>query len=123
MKSLALLVTIGLAGSAFVVPRHSPDGVFQDGEGPAPYIAYLTSLEESEATPLTDALSKLPGVEEIEAFAGKKRSVHLHTKDGYYLARAQVEAVVTDQDLALDSFEVPEWARLRLYVVEASGGG
>ena len=120
MKTTLLLLCLGVTGSAVVIQNATSA---TDDTPPEPYIAVLKTFEESSVEPLTQALNKLPGVDEIEAFPGKRRALHINTKDGYYLSEAQVAAVVDTQGLALDRLDIPEWARLRLYVVEAAGGG
>lgn len=89
---------------------------------PPPYVVRLAALDEAAATSLRAALANLPGVAEVETFVGDQRAAHVRTRPGHYVSHTQVEAVVRRQGLQLEDFEIPQWARLRVYVVEASGG-
>ena len=127
MKMTPLILCLGLTAPVLLAQTSEPQAtsVSDRASEPArpPYVVRLQKLDEASAAPLSAALAKLPGVDEVEAFPGDKRAVHLHTLAGHYVARAQVADVVRRERLELDALEIPQWAKMRFYVVEASGGG
>ena len=126
MKTTPLILFLGLAAPALLAQTTEPSTSSQPAgaveQSRPPYVVRLQALDEAAAATLGAALAKLPGVDDVEAFPGDERAVHLHTLAGHYVSRAQVADVVRRHRLELDAFELPQWARMRVYVVEASGG-
>ncbi len=125
MRTTTLILCLGLTAPVLLAqdPAASPVSTASPVEPVrSPYIVRVAALDEAAATSLRDAFAKLPGVDAVETFPGDQRAAHLRTRPGHYISRTQVDAVVRRQGLELDDFEIPQWARLRVYVVEASGG-
>ena len=126
MKTTPLILCLGLTAPVLLAqttePLTNPLPAPVVEQARPPYIVRLQELDEAAAAPLGAALAKLTGVDEVEAFPGDERAVHLHTLAGHYVSQAQVADVVRRHRLELDAFEIPQWARMRIYVVEVSGG-
>lgn len=127
MKPFLPILAVGLVLPALLAYSSQPNAQASPTatEEPArqPYVVRLSALDEAAAKPLAAAMAKLPGVDDVEAFPGDERKLHILTLEGDYVCQAQVQAIVGVQGLELEAFEIPQWGKQRVYFVEASGGG
>lgn len=122
MRTTTLILCLGATAAVLLAQTTNTPPASTVEPDPAPYIVRVTALDETAATSLRQALADLPGVDAVETIPGDQPAAHVRTRPGHYVSRTQVEAIVRRQGLALDDFEIPQWARFRAYVVEASGG-
>lgn len=123
MRTTTLLMYLGLTAPTLLAQDPTTPPAATVDPVPPPYVARLAALDEGAATRLRTALGELPGVDAVETSPGDQPAAQIRMRPGQYISQAQVDAVVRRQGLVLDDFDVPPWARLRVYVVEASGGG
>lgn len=88
----------------------------------APYVAYLDGIKQAEASALQGELANVPGVERVEIELSSSRA-KLYTEEDTFLARAQVAGVLDPRGIKLAAFNEPQWTKIQVYVVTATGGG
>ena len=122
MRTTILSLCLGLSAPALLAQDSTSPPASTVEPVPPPYVVHVAALDQAAATSLRQALADLPGVDAVETLTGDQPAAHVRTRPGHYISRTQVEAIAHRLGLALDDFEIPQWARFRAYVVEASGG-
>lgn len=125
-NTIALLVGLGLVAPLLAAQDPGPvvpaSVLSAEDDAHSPYVLRFQALDETSAPLLREALARLPGVEEVEVFAGNRRSARVHMRERRYVSREQVNTAARRHGIELEELEIPQWARFAVYVVEASGG-
>ena len=88
-----------------------------------PVIVKIADVVDDTVAPLQRALAALDGIERAEVVAGEERLARLYVRPDFQVSARLLEPILAQQRLTLTALELPDWAQMRFYSVEASGGG
>ena len=105
------------------VPEPAPGSTVVSADREQPVVVRLADLDPEAVDSLRSALETLPGVDRAEVVSGDERIARLYVAADSHLSARLIEPVLEARGLRLEAVELPTWATMRYYSVEASGGG
>ncbi|MFN0057646.1 MAG: hypothetical protein ACKVX7_04245 [Planctomycetota bacterium] len=86
------------------------------------YILRTPALRVADSQKLVDGLKKFDGVAEVR-LTSTRDIAFVSTRARTPLSESAVVSSMKSLGIEVSSFEHPEWAKLPVYVINASGGG